>query len=67
MPFLFASFSFSSFCPGLPPPDPPRLADTKSGRRSQRDEGALHLHMMRHLVLHPHIRINDPEVLTEIR
>ena len=35
--------------------------------RAAGNERALHLHMMRHLVLHPHIRINDPEVLTEIR
>ena len=67
MPFLFFSLLLSLLL------FLSRVAAARSSKiggykeRAAGNERALHLHMMRHLVLHPHIRINDPEVLTEIR
>ena len=69
MPFLFWFFSlFSRLGLGCRRPilQDWRIQRAGGGER-EGAERALHLHMMRHLVLHPHIRINDPEVLTEIR
>ena len=63
--FFFGSFFFLFFLS--------RVAAARSSKiggyieRAAGNERTLHLHMMRHLVLHPHIRINDPEVLAEIR
>ena len=65
MPFLFASFSFFAFGGLVAAARSSKIGGYKE--RTAGNERALHLHMMRHLVLHPHIRINDPEVLTEIR
>ena len=67
MPFLFFSLLLSLLL------FLSRVAAARSSKiggykeRAAGNERALHLHMMRYLVLHPHIRINDPKVLTEIR
>ena len=67
MPFLFFSLLLSLllFLSRVAAARSSKLGGYKE--RAAGNERALHLHMMRHLVLHPHIRINDPEVLTEIR
>ena len=67
MPFLFFSLLLSLllFLSRVAAARSSKIGGYK--KRAAGNERALHLHMMRHLVLHPHIRINDPEVLTEIR
>ena len=63
--FFFSSFFFLFFLSRVAAARSSKIGGYKE--RAAGNERELHLHMMRHLVLHPHIRINDPEVLTEIR